>query len=154
MPSTPCHWPASPHDGVQQPAPAVQPDSLASLLSLLASVYGMHPGKEWCVSLLGASCVLPHLLFCISFPLTPCHPACTATCTADLFLEESLRYDAFGAFMEGVASSGAISASPSAFQAYLEVLTALAAGERGARSMYLQASLSMARCRAGRLVWD
>lgn len=40
--------------------------------------------------------------------------------------------------MESVASSQAISASPSAFLAYLNVLTALAAGEKGARSMYLQ----------------
>ncbi len=34
----------------------------------------------------------------------------------------------------------AITASPSAFLAYLQVLTALAAGDKGARSMYLQAS--------------
>ena len=31
-----------------------------------------------------------------------------------------------------------LSASPSAFLAYVEVLTALAAGERGARSMFAQ----------------
>lgn len=32
----------------------------------------------------------------------------------------------------------AITASPSAFLAYLQVLTALASGEKGARSMYMQ----------------
>lgn len=40
--------------------------------------------------------------------------------TADLFLDDALRYDAFGELMEGVASSGAITASPSTFLAYLE----------------------------------
>ena len=56
----------------------------------------------------------------------------------DLFLDDGLRYEAFGEFMEAVAASDAIAASPSAFLAYLAVLTALAAGEKGARSMYLQ----------------
>ena len=173
MPSNPASG-LPPTDRVQQAAPAAQPDSLASLLSLLASVYGMHPGEcgvcgsvcGWVIVLEGASFRLPCLqvLCCPTLPHAPslyCL-SCTATCTADLFLEESLRYDSFGAFMEGVASSGTISASPSAFQAYLEVLTALAAGERGARSMYLQASISMAGWAAcvglmglvaARLVW-
>ena len=68
-----------------------------------------------------------------------------ATCTADLFLDDSLRYEIFGQFMEQVAASPAITAAPSAFLSYLEVLTALAAGERGARSMYLQASSRVVR---------
>ncbi|KAL4457392.1 hypothetical protein ABPG75_012257 [Micractinium tetrahymenae] len=86
-------------DAAQAAAPAPKPDSLATLLGLLASVYGMHPG---------------------------------------LFLQENLKYDEFGQFMEGVAGSTVLASSPSTFLAYLEVLTALASGEMGARSMYLQ----------------
>lgn len=32
-------------DAAQTAAPAIKPDSLASLLGLLASTYGMHPGE-------------------------------------------------------------------------------------------------------------
>lgn len=32
-------------DAAQAAAPAAKPDSLASLLGLLASTYGMHPGE-------------------------------------------------------------------------------------------------------------
>lgn len=35
----------------QAAAPALKPDSLATLLGLLASVYGIHPGvapRSWC----------------------------------------------------------------------------------------------------------
>ncbi|KAL4441042.1 hypothetical protein ABPG77_010473 [Micractinium sp. CCAP 211/92] len=86
-------------DAAQAAAPAAKPDSLATLLGLLASIYGMHPG---------------------------------------LFLQENLKYDQFGQLMEGVAGSAVLASSPSSFLAYLEVLTALASGEKGARSMYMQ----------------
>lgn len=86
-------------DTAQAAAPASKPDNLASLLSLLAAVYTVHP---------------------------------------DLFLDDNLRYEVFGEFMESVAGSPALLASPSVFVAYLEVLTALASGEKGARSMYMQ----------------
>eukprot|EP00887_Chlorella_sp_A99_P002898 scaffold6.g2898.t1 len=57
----------------------------------------------------------------------------------DLFLEEGLRDEAFGLFMGDVSEHpDVLSSSPSAFLAYLEVLTALAQGEQGARSMFTQ----------------
>ncbi|KAL4853554.1 Nuclear pore complex protein NUP205 [Chlorella vulgaris] len=78
---------------------APKPDSLATLLCVLAAVYGMHP---------------------------------------DLFLDETLVYEPFKEFMEEVAASDVIGASPSVFLAFVAVLTSLSSGEKGARSMYLQ----------------
>ena len=43
--------PAGPFS-LQQAAPAAKPDSLATLLGLLASVYGIHPGGCWVRQLL------------------------------------------------------------------------------------------------------
>lgn len=83
--TTPRPPPPPPPPGQAAP-PAAKPDSLASLLSLLAATYGMHP---------------------------------------ELFLDDSLRYEVFGTFMEEVAGGAAITAVPSAFLAYLEVRACL-----------------------------
>lgn len=54
-----------------------------------------------------------------------------------LFLDPALRYDTLGEFMGFVAEHEAIH-SPTVFVCYLDVLSVLATGEDGARSMYQQ----------------
>lgn len=56
----------------------------------------------------------------------------------DLFLDKEQRHEAFGQFMDYVAQHEVMQAAPSVFLAYVKVLTSLASGQQGARSMFMQ----------------